>query len=122
MPSNQGILLDDGQRLPPFQEPREQRHVEANCIGRSPWSLLPFQIQGQLLPQEQIFSGERTSERSPVLTPAARLTRGKKSVRTLPVGAGNTRIATIRPGRVDDDGKFGIRQGQEVSRCFDPRF
>jgi hypothetical protein len=59
MPSNQGIRLDDDQRLPPFKEPRGQRHAEANHIGRSPGSLLPFQIQGQLLPQEQIFSGER---------------------------------------------------------------
>jgi hypothetical protein len=49
---------------PPFKEPREQRHGESNCIGRSRWSLLPFQI-GQLLPQEQILSGERTSGTKP---------------------------------------------------------
>ena len=65
MPSNQGIRLDDGQRLSPFKEPREQRHGEANRIGRLPGSLLPLQIQGQLLPQEQIFSGERTSGTKP---------------------------------------------------------
>jgi hypothetical protein len=45
--------------LPPFKEPREQRHGETNSIGRSPWSLVPFQIQGQLLPEKQIFSGKR---------------------------------------------------------------
>jgi hypothetical protein len=118
MPWNQGIRLDDGQRLPPFQEPREQRHVEANCIGRSPWPLLPFQIQGQLLPQEQIFSGERTSGTKPGTNTGGTSNTRKK----VQVGAGNARIATIRPGRMDDDGKFGIRQGQEVSRCFDPRF
>jgi hypothetical protein len=65
MPSNQGIRLDDGQGLPPFKERREQGHGEANRIGRSPWSLLPFQIQDQLLPQEQIFSGERYSGTKP---------------------------------------------------------
>jgi hypothetical protein len=46
MPSNQGIRLDDDQRLPPFEEPREQRHGETNRIGRSLSSLLPFQKQG----------------------------------------------------------------------------
>jgi hypothetical protein len=65
MPSNQGIRLDDGQRLPPFKEPREQGHGEANRVVRLPWTLLPFQIQGKLLPQEQIFSGERTSGTKP---------------------------------------------------------
>jgi hypothetical protein len=55
MPSNHSILLDDSQRLPTFKEPREQRHGETNRIGRSP----------QLLPQEQIFGGERTSGTKP---------------------------------------------------------
>jgi hypothetical protein len=81
MPSNQGIRLDDGQRLPPFKEPREQRHAEANRIGRSPWFLLPFQIQDQLLAQKQIFSGERTSARSPFLNTVSTSNNTRREVR-----------------------------------------
>jgi hypothetical protein len=65
-----------------IKEPREQHPGEANCIGRSPWSSLPFLIEGQLLPLEQIFSGERTGmKRGPKHRQHFLITRGENYVR-----------------------------------------
>jgi hypothetical protein len=58
MPPNEGLRFHNGQQMPPVYEPRQGDERDP-CGVVGPTGLhLPFQLQRQLLAQEQIFGGE----------------------------------------------------------------
>jgi hypothetical protein len=58
MPPDERFRLDDGQQMPPLDEGRHGAERDA-CGVIGPAGLHPaFQVQGQLLPQEQVFGRE----------------------------------------------------------------
>jgi len=58
MPSNERLRLHDGQQMPPLDEPGQGDEGNACGIIGPAGLHLPFQVQGQLLSQEQVFRGE----------------------------------------------------------------
>jgi hypothetical protein len=58
MPPNEGLRFHDGQQMPPVDE-RRQGDEGDTCGVIGPAGLHPpFQVQRQLLAQEQVFGGE----------------------------------------------------------------
>jgi hypothetical protein len=58
MPSNERFRLDNGQQTPPVQEPRQRDEGDARGVIGPAGFCLAFQVQGQLLSQEQVLYGE----------------------------------------------------------------
>lgn len=60
MPPNQGLRLNDGQRLFPVQPTRPEHQCDPRRIGQSTGFHFTLLVESQLLTQKQILGNERT--------------------------------------------------------------
>jgi hypothetical protein len=58
VPSNERVWFHNRQETTPFDELRQGDERDAGRIIRTVWLYLPFEIQRQLLAQEQVLRGE----------------------------------------------------------------
>jgi len=58
VPPNERVRLHDGQQLTPFDQPRQRDQRDPCRIVSTARLRLPFQVQRQLLSQEQVLRGE----------------------------------------------------------------
>jgi hypothetical protein len=60
MPFEEGLRFDDGQRVPPIEEPGQRDHRQADRRGNPSWFHFKFLKQSQL-PAEEMILGEQGS-------------------------------------------------------------
>ena len=64
VPPDECLRLDHGQHLPPREELPQRHEREASGVISPPRLRLPFDVQGQLLPQEQVSAASWACDRT----------------------------------------------------------